>query len=623
MIRIFCLTLAVISTASLSVVTAQQTGKVTSSGIGYLEYLPPGYHSSSDKYPVVISLHGIREKGTTSTDPKKVLADLPKVDNVGLPKYVLSGEKYPFILISPQLKSNYGSWPSSYVIQVLNHVKKYLRIDDRRVYLTGLSLGGLGVWRTAGDYPEIFAAIAPICPGGNALSKANELAGRNVAAWGFHGSNDYIVHYSVTTKMIDAMNRAPKKPNPLAKATIFPGMGHIIWDKAYKESNVLSWMLSFRKGSSPPRDQGDEDKPDDESSNKSPIVKAGGDRTLTLPANSVYVQASANDPDGKISSLKWTKVSGGTASLSGTSSSKLHAYNLKEGTYVFMITAKDDDGAVKTDELKVIVKKRDEKPQEEDKPSSKNSLPVVSTGPDRVITLPTNAITIPGRATDKDGRIVSYEWAKTYGNRASLSGANTSTVRISNLQTGIYIFRLRAKDNDGGIKDDYFKITVNEAVKGSDPGKSNSAPVASAGPDRVINWPTNAISIHGVASDKDGRIVSWQWSKTYGNRASLTGTHSQNVRISNLERGIYIFRLTVKDDRGAVKHDYFKITVKDGTALNSERVDHAGRLTLIEPHQWNDRLIKKSVRVKDAFEQMALSNQTKSHNALQTLVVGS
>ncbi|HEY9488975.1 MAG TPA: alpha/beta hydrolase-fold protein, partial [Chryseosolibacter sp.] len=184
MIRIFCLTLAVISTASLSVVTAQQTGKVTSSGIGYLEYLPPGYHSSSDKYPVVISLHGIREKGTTSTDPKKVLADLPKVDNVGLPKYVLSGEKYPFILISPQLKSNYGSWPSSYVIQVLNHVKKYLRIDDRRVYLTGLSLGGLGVWRTAGDYPEVFAAIAPICPGGNALSKANELAGRNVAAWG-------------------------------------------------------------------------------------------------------------------------------------------------------------------------------------------------------------------------------------------------------------------------------------------------------------------------------------------------------------------------------------------------------------------------------------------------------
>src|SRR3990170_7653708 len=110
----FYLTLAVISTAFITVVSAQQTAKVTATGIGYLEYLPQGYHSNSDKYPVVISLHGIKEKGTSSTDPKRVFADLPRVDNVGLPKYVKYGKKYPFILISPQLKSNYGTWPASY-----------------------------------------------------------------------------------------------------------------------------------------------------------------------------------------------------------------------------------------------------------------------------------------------------------------------------------------------------------------------------------------------------------------------------------------------------------------------------------------------------------------------------
>ena len=155
---------------------AQQTAKITSSGIGYLEYLPDGYHSGSADFPVVISLHGIKEKGTSSTNPQLVMRDLPRVANVGLPKYVNAGKKYPFILISPQLKSQYGTWPASFVMDVVNHVKRTLRIDEKRIYLTGLSLGGFGVWTTAGAYPEVFAAIAPVCSGGNSISKANAIA---------------------------------------------------------------------------------------------------------------------------------------------------------------------------------------------------------------------------------------------------------------------------------------------------------------------------------------------------------------------------------------------------------------------------------------------------------------
>ena len=247
MTRKFCLILAVISTASFYMASAQQTAKVTASGIGYLQYLPKGYNSNSNRYPVVISLHGIREKGTSSTDPKLVLAGLALVDNVGLPSYVRNGKQYPFILISPQLKSKYGSWPAHYVIEVLNYVKKHLRIDPNRVYLTGLSLGGMGVWRTAAEYPDVFAAIVPVCPGGNALSKASLLASRNLPAWGFHGGSDRIVPYTVTTKMVGAMNSAPTKPNPLAKATIFAGMGHSIWDKTYNQTSALTWMLSKRR----------------------------------------------------------------------------------------------------------------------------------------------------------------------------------------------------------------------------------------------------------------------------------------------------------------------------------------------------------------------------------------
>ncbi len=248
MIRKICLTIAIITTVSFSILKAQQTVKITPSGIGYLEYLPDGYKSNTNQYPIVISLHGIKEKGTSSTDPALVKAGVPKVANVGLPKYVKYGTKYPFILISPQLKSNYGTWPPNYVMAVLNHVKKYLRIDGRRIYLTGFSLGGYGVWKTAAEYPHVFAAIAPICPGGNALSKASAIASQDVASWGFHGNKDYVVSYTVTTKMVTAMNSCLDRPSPLAKATIYAGLGHIIWDKVYKETNVLNWMLTFRNG---------------------------------------------------------------------------------------------------------------------------------------------------------------------------------------------------------------------------------------------------------------------------------------------------------------------------------------------------------------------------------------
>ena len=552
MIRKFCLTLAVITTALFSMVCAQQTVKVTASGIGYLEYLPDGYNSNTNQYPIVISLHGIKEKGTSSTDPSLVKAGVPRVANVGLPKYVKYGAKYPFILISPQLKSNYGTWPGSYVIEVLNYVKKYLRIDNRRIYLTGLSLGGYGVWKTVGDYPQIFAAIVPICPGGNALSKASAIAAQDVPAWGFHGGSDNIVSYTVTTKMIQAVNSCPERPNPLAKATIYAGLGHIIWDKVYKESNALNWMLTFQNGTT-----------SSTTSNTAPAVSAGSDKTLTLPANSIYIQGTASDSDGSVASYKWTKVYGGAASLSATTSSKFRAYNLVAGTYVFRLTVKDNDGAVKSDDVKVTVLKA----------SSTNVLPVVYAGPDRILTLPTNSLYIQGQASDKDGSIVSYQWTKTYGGKVSLSGATTSKVRIYNLGVGVYIYKLTVKDNDGGSKDDYFKITVKASTSGDEvavtnPGSNsgntsdNIPPVANAGSDREITG--SSIQLTGSGTDRDGRIVSYQWKKLAGPAVTISNAKTPKPTINNLKEGHYYFSLTVKDNENATHVDKMLIRVYGG-----------------------------------------------------------
>ena len=381
--RLF-VTFAVLGTLMSLVTIAQQTAKITSSNIGYLEYLPQGYSSNSNLYPLVISLHGIKEKGTTSTDPATLKSSVQRVANVGLPKYVKYGAQYDFILVSPQLKTSYGNWPASYVMDVINHVKKTLRIDPKRIYITGLSLGGFGVWTTIGAYPEVFAGAVPICAGGNAMTKACAIAAQDVPVWGFHGDKDYIVSYTVTTRMVNAINACTPAPSPLAKATLFAGMGHVIWDKVYNETNALDWMLSYTNGTAP------------SSSNIPPLVNAGVDVVEYLPTNAAICNGSATDPDGTVTAYAWTQVSGpSTATLENNTTKSMKASNLQAGTYTFRLKATDDKGAYSNDDVKVIIN------------STTSSAPTVSAGYDRTITLPTNSLYIQGSASDADG-IASY-----------------------------------------------------------------------------------------------------------------------------------------------------------------------------------------------------------------------
>ena len=422
--------LVVLATIMFTRANAQQTAKITSSGIGYLEYLPSGYSSNSNKYPVVISLHGIKERGTTSTNATTLKQSVLTVANVGLPKYVKNGQQYPFILISPQLKTSYGTWPADYVKSVIDYVKTYLRIDPKRIYLTGLSLGGYGVWKTAGAYPEIFASILPICSGGNALSQACNIAAEDLPIWGFHGNADGTVSYTVTTKMITAINNCSPKPSPLAKVTLFPGLGHVIWDKVYKETSALDWMLSYTKGTTSTT-------PDD---NATPTVSAGGDKSLTLPTNSVALQGSADDPDGTIASYAWSKVSGGTASLSGTTSSKLNASNMAAGSYSFRLTVKDNKGATKSDDVNVSVK------------SSSNIAPVAKAGPDKTIS--GSSTSLAGSGTDEDGKITYYKWKKLSGPSAYIDHVSTPTLTLSSMESGTYKFQLTVTDDKGATGTD-------------------------------------------------------------------------------------------------------------------------------------------------------------------------
>jgi len=522
----FILTLVAVTTIALSNVFAQQTAKMSPKGTGFLQYLPDGYSSNTNRYPIVISLHGVKEKGNT-------LTDVQRVANVGLPKYVKYGAKYSFILISPQLKTTMGRWSADYVMEVLNYVKTYLRVDPNRIYLTGLSLGGGGVWSVATAYPNVWASILPICSGYNLTSLASALGNNDVPTWGFHGDADAVVAESVTINMINAINNY--KPTPMAKVTIFPGLGHVIWDKVYKETTALTWMLSFTNGTTTTPSP----------TNTAPVANAGTDKTLTLPTSSITLYGAATDSDGSIASYVWTKKSGGAASLSGTTSKDLKLSGLVQGTYIFTLTVKDDKGAVDTDDVTVTVNAAT---------TTTNVAPVVNAGSDRLIVLPTNATAIAASAYDKDGSIASYQWSKISGPSCSLSGTTYSTLKVSNMAGGTYTFRIIVKDNKGAIDTDDIIVNVDKA------------PVVSAGSDRTVSLPISSLSLTGTASDADGTIVSYQWSKYSGPTLLMSNSTSRVATISNLVAGTYVFKFAAKDNKGAVAYDYVKIVVTNTTA---------------------------------------------------------
>lgn len=534
-----CLLLVLIA-FSFAPVFGQQTFKVTTkSVIGYLEYVPPGYNNNSNKYPIVIHLHGIGEKGPTSTDISVLDDGVSKLVKLGPPKFVQSGTDFPFILISPQLKSSYGMWTSSYVKEVIDHVKTYLRVDEKRIYLTGLSLGGGGAWYTAQDFPQLFAAIAPVCGGYNTPSKAGAIANEDLPVWAFHGDKDSVVPMSKSVNMVNAINAY--SPSPRAKLTIYPGVAHNAWDYAYKPDhtvhnpNVYEWMLSYTNTKN--------------GSNTLPTANAGADKTA---GSSVTLSGSGSDNNGSISSYAWTQSSGPSkATLSNASTRTATASGLKTGTYIFRLRVTDNGGDSDSDYIKVTVGSGSGTSDDPVDPTpTTNAAPVANAGADKLITLPTSSTYLYGNGTDSDGTIASYLWTKVSGPYAILGNKTTKTLKAYGLTKGTYVFRLTVKDNDGATRSDDVTLTV------------NAPPVANAGANKTVYLPTSSTTIYGNGTDADGTIASYQWTKVSGPSTTLSGSNTKTLKASALKAGSYKFRLTVKDNKGASKSDDMYLTVK-------------------------------------------------------------
>lgn len=201
----------------------------------YVVYVPKEYRPGTP-HPAILFLHGAGETGT----------DGRKQTTVGLgPAIRQAPAAWNFIVLFPQAPPSgeiRNRWMAheELVLAILEAARKEYSIDETRLYGTGLSMGGFGTWRLAAKHPKLFAAIAPICGGGDPAEAARL---KDISIWAFHGDQDRAVPHSLSVQMVEAVKAAGGNP----KLTIYPGVGHNCWDKAYREESLAEWFLQHRR----------------------------------------------------------------------------------------------------------------------------------------------------------------------------------------------------------------------------------------------------------------------------------------------------------------------------------------------------------------------------------------
>jgi predicted peptidase len=194
----------------------------------YLLYLPKDY-GRKESCPLLLFLHGAGERGD----------DLDLVKKHGPPKLIEAGKDFPFIVVSPQCPKN-RRWEPFELAALLDEMVEKHKVDRDRIYVTGLSMGGFGTWSLAAYQPKRFAAIVPICGGGEPIVAKLVTP---LPAWVFHGAKDSTVPIERSERMVEAM----KKAGGDVKFTVYPDAGHDSWTETYANPHLYEWLLQQKR----------------------------------------------------------------------------------------------------------------------------------------------------------------------------------------------------------------------------------------------------------------------------------------------------------------------------------------------------------------------------------------
>jgi predicted peptidase len=192
-----------------------------------------GVEERAGEWPLLLFLHGAGERGD----------NLSLVKTHGPPRLVDDRPDFPFVVASPQCPLELW-WDDDslqrQLLRLFDTLVAELAIDERRIYLSGLSMGGYGVWKLATIAPHRFAAIAPICGAGDSSQAAKLI---DMPIWAFHGACDEVVPQAKTIEMIEAIRAAGGSP----KMTIYSDVAHNSWTRTYDNPELYEWLLMHRR----------------------------------------------------------------------------------------------------------------------------------------------------------------------------------------------------------------------------------------------------------------------------------------------------------------------------------------------------------------------------------------
>lgn len=250
--------------------TTERLAGTTTAPYGFVEYLPEGYSPDGPAFPLLVMLHGIDERG----DGK---AALGRVRLHGPNKEIdLKGRALPFVLLTPQSPT---AWDTERLDAFFRWALGHYRVEARRTWLTGLSMGGGGAWEYAAAHPERLAAVVPLCGASRAATYegARSLVDAGVAVWATHARDDRVVPLRLSETWMDAvgaalsatdgvLSRYPVLPNATWTArvvagrwewtegqradfnerhllTVYPSGNHLTWERLYSDPALYEWLL--------------------------------------------------------------------------------------------------------------------------------------------------------------------------------------------------------------------------------------------------------------------------------------------------------------------------------------------------------------------------------------------
>ena len=200
----------------------------------YLVSFPDTYQDDLHKnWPLLLFLHGAGERGS----------DLQQVRRHG-PLAASAPDDLPFVIVAPQCAEEEW-WLPDAVGALVDECREVYRIDESRMYATGISMGGTGVWDLAARRPGLFAAIAPVCGRADPV-RARAL--RGVPVWAVHGAQDTVIPPEQSRTMVEAVRAA----GGTARLTMLPDAGHDAWSSTYTKSDIYDWLLQHQRSAAGP-----------------------------------------------------------------------------------------------------------------------------------------------------------------------------------------------------------------------------------------------------------------------------------------------------------------------------------------------------------------------------------